>query len=62
MQRYRICEGERAGQQMVVVRFSDRNALTAAREKITHEREKFLKELADTGTKTEEILMLDEVV
>jgi heme-degrading monooxygenase HmoA len=62
MQRYRIVEGPHANQQMVVVRFTDRNSLTTARDKIKTEREKFLKELADTGTKTEEMLMLDEVV
>ena len=61
MQRYRIVEGPHANQQMVVVRFADRNSLTTAREKIKDEREKFLKELADTGTKTEEMLLLDEV-
>jgi hypothetical protein len=62
IQRYRIVEGPHADQQMVVLRFNDRASLDAARKKIQPQRDEILKGLDKAGVKTEEVLLLEEVV
>jgi len=62
IQRYRIVEGPHTDQQMVVLRFSDRAALDAARKNIAPQREEALKGLAAAGAKVEETFLLEEIV
>jgi len=62
IQRYRIVEGPHTDQQMVVLRFNDRASLDDARKNIQPKREELLKGLENAGVKTEEVLLLEEVV
>jgi len=61
MSMFDITEGDYKGQRMTVVPFKDQKSFDAAREKITSDREKIIKELEEAGVKMEENMRLDEV-
>ncbi len=61
MDRYVVFEGEKAGQHMVVVRFSSAEAWHSGRGSIEDERAELMKEMDAAGIKLEEILLLNEV-
>ena len=61
MNRYRIAEGDKAGQMMVVVRFTTRDQWSSGRDAIAGQRETLAQELEAAGIKNEETMLLDEV-
>ena len=61
LQRFKIVEGPYKDQEMIVMRFDSQDNFKKAIEAVKDEREATLKEIADTGVKIEEVMMLEEI-
>ena len=61
IQRFKIIEGPYKDQEMVVLRFNSHDDFKKAMDAVKDEREAILKEIAATGVKMEETMMLEEI-